>query len=182
VNQDSGVDATGSSTWNVNFRAGSRYQFVCDVHADSMYGSFNAGDADSAPTSVGGGGGGGGSSGGGTGGGSGGGQAGGGSAVVSPGRNAVVATLVLTQGPSGRPTLALAGKLVRTLSAGTYRLVVTDSSRRDALTLQRTGAKARALTGLAFVGKRSLGVTLAAGQWKLFPSAHPASAITFRVT
>jgi hypothetical protein len=50
------------------------------------------------------------------------------------------------------------------------------------VTLQRSGAKARTLTGSAFVGKKSIGLTLAAGQWKLYPSAHPASAITFRVT
>src|SRR3954452_10757191 len=46
VEQSTGVDFTGSVTWNVTFRSNARYQYVCDVHADSMAGSFNAGAGD----------------------------------------------------------------------------------------------------------------------------------------
>ena len=61
-------------------------------------------------------------------------------------------------------------------------IVVTDSSKKEGVTIRRTGAAATALTGTAFSGRASKTVTLAAGQWKLYPSAHPTSAITFRVT
>src|SRR6185312_7986674 len=82
VNEQTGVDYEGTTTWNVTFRADGRYQFLCDVHADSMYGSFNAGAGDVVPQS---GGSPGGSSGGGSSGG-GGGSSVGGSTVISPGR------------------------------------------------------------------------------------------------
>jgi hypothetical protein len=175
VNQDSGVDSTGTATWNVTFGAGGRYQFVCDVHADSMFGSFNAGAADSAPQS-GGGSGGGGS--GGSGGGSSGTTGGGVSAGVAATRGMLTAALAAT----GKPSLSSRGKAVKALASGRYTFVVTDSSRKEGVTIRRTGAAATALTGAAFSGRASRTVTLAAGQWKLYPSGHPAGGITFRVT
>ncbi len=39
VNEDSGVDDTGSSTWTVTFEAGS-YHFQCDPHSSTMNGDF----------------------------------------------------------------------------------------------------------------------------------------------
>lgn len=39
VDEDSGVNEIGSSTWTVTFEAGS-YQFQCDPHASSMNGDF----------------------------------------------------------------------------------------------------------------------------------------------
>ena len=42
VEQSTGVSAEGTSTWNVTFQAGGRYQFVCDLHSDTMYGRFDA--------------------------------------------------------------------------------------------------------------------------------------------
>ena len=39
VNKDSGVPATGSSTWNVTLKKGA-YTFVCDPHATIMKGGF----------------------------------------------------------------------------------------------------------------------------------------------
>ncbi len=173
VNEDTGIGSEGTTTWNMTFRADSRYQFLCDVHADSMYGSFNVGAGDSVPQSSGSSGGGGGSSSSGS--------SGGGGTVISPGRNTTLATVDAGLAATGKPKLALNGKAVKSLAAGKYKLVVTDSSKKDAVTLQRTGARATTLTGVAFVGKKTVGVTLAAGRWKLFASTHPASAITFRV-
>ena len=101
--------------------------------------------------------------------------------MISPGRTTTLATLDASLAATGKPKLALKGKAVKSLAAGKYKLVVTDSSKRDAVTLQRTGARATTLSTVAFVGKKTVSVTLAAGQWKLYASAHPASAITFRV-
>ena len=39
--------------------------------------------------------------------------------------------------------------------------------------LSRTGGKTKTLTGVAFTGKKSVAVTLAAGQWKLYASSQP---------
>jgi plastocyanin len=39
VDEDSGVNEIGSSTWTVTFEAGS-YHFQCDPHASSMNGDF----------------------------------------------------------------------------------------------------------------------------------------------
>jgi plastocyanin len=40
VNRRTGVPFSGAVTWNVRFRAGATYRFVCDPHARSMRGSF----------------------------------------------------------------------------------------------------------------------------------------------
>ncbi len=43
VDESTQVEGTGSTTWNVTFRNNSRYQFMCDPHADIMTGSFDVG-------------------------------------------------------------------------------------------------------------------------------------------
>jgi plastocyanin len=40
VNRRTGVPFSGAVTWNVRFRAGATYRFVCDPHARTMRGSF----------------------------------------------------------------------------------------------------------------------------------------------
>ena len=55
-------------------------------------------------------------------------------------------------------------------------------SKTSAVKLVRTGGTTTTLTGVAFAGQKTVAVTLAAGQWKLFPSSRPSSAIAFRVT
>ena len=71
---------------------------------------------------------------------------------------------------------------MKTLVAGKYKLVVTDPSGTSAVKLARVGGATTTLTGIAFTGQKSVGVTLAAGQWKLYPSSRPSSAVAFRVT
>jgi hypothetical protein len=169
VDEATDVDFKGLTTWNVTFRADSRYQFICDVHADSMFGHFDAG---AVSDSVGGGG----SSGGGSSGGGGGGN------VVSPAHVTTLATLTAGVDSAGKPKLTLKSKTVKTLKAGRYKLVVTDPSKSSAVMLVRSGGKATTLTGVAFSGHKTIGVTLAAGQWKLYASSRPSSAIAVRVT
>jgi plastocyanin len=40
VDEDSGVNEIGSSTWTVRFEEEGPYEFVCDPHAGSMNGDF----------------------------------------------------------------------------------------------------------------------------------------------
>jgi hypothetical protein len=166
VEQETGVDFTGSTSWNVTFSAGSRYQFVCDVHADSMFGRFDAGTV--AADSGGGGGGGVGTS-----------KPSG--SVVSSKRAVSIATLVAGLDSAGKLRLTLKGKAVKSLAAGRYTFLVTDPSKNDTLSLRRTGAVAKALTTRAFVGKKSVAVTLTAGEWKLYLSGKPSTPFAFRV-
>jgi len=49
VDQDSGVEATGTVSWTVTFTDGT-YTFVCDVHPVQMKGSFTAGNVPPPPT------------------------------------------------------------------------------------------------------------------------------------
>jgi hypothetical protein len=179
VDQSTGVDFTGTTTWNVTFQAGSRYQYICDVHADSMFGHFDAGGDSTASSGGAGSGSAGGSSG--AGGGTGG-SGGSGGKIVAPVRAASVATLSATVRSAGVPKLTLKGKPVRTLAAGTYKLTVTDGSSRSAVELGRVGGGTKTLTSVSFAGAKTVGVNLTPGQWKLYPSSSPASAVTFRVT
>jgi hypothetical protein len=168
VDQETQVDFTGSTTWNVTFRADSRYQFVCDPHADSMFGRFDAGTVvDSTPA---GGGGGGGSGGGGS--------SGGKSTPVSS--TPVLGTVLAGLSSAGKVNLTLKGKAVKTLAAGRYKLVVTDGSKKSPVAIRRTGAAANTLTGLSFVGSKTITLTLGPGEWTLYSS--PGGMVSFRVT
>jgi hypothetical protein len=71
---------------------------------------------------------------------------------------------------------------VTTLKAGRYTLVVTDPSETSAVKLVRAGGTTTTLTGVAFSGQKTIGITLTAGQWKLYASSRPSSAIAVRVT
>ena len=117
--------------WNVTFRANSRYQFLCDPHADSMFGRFDVG------TVV-------------------------GSDALRrrwrrrrrrrrqrqaaarrrrrrPGRSWRRCSPESTRpGSSSSPCK---GKPVKTLAAGSYKIVVTDSSKKNDVTLRRIGRR-----------------------------------------
>lgn len=42
VNKSTSVEGKGTRTWTVTFKRGQRYTYVCDPHADTMFGSFRA--------------------------------------------------------------------------------------------------------------------------------------------
>ena len=77
----------------------------------------------------------------------------------------------LTGGVSASGMLALAynGKSVGSLKAGRYRIAVTDGSSTKGFVLQKTGHKAIAVTGAAFMGKRTASMNLTAGKWLFAP-------------
>jgi hypothetical protein len=168
------VESSGSATWTVTLRNNATYSFQCDPHADSMYGKFDVGTpVDDRPSS---------SGGGGTGGsGGGGGKSGATTAPKATGR--VLATLTARVDARGKLLLTLKGKPVKTLGAGSYKIVVSDSAKKDDFTLRRVGGPATALTGVAYVGSRTITTDLKPGQWKVYSSPREASsAVFFRVT
>ena len=69
---------------------------------------------------------------------------------------------------SGKLTLALKGKTVTSLMAGTYTITVTDESSKNGFMLETT-KHVLSVTGSAFVGKHTDTVKLTAGTWFVAP-------------
>jgi hypothetical protein len=79
-------------------------------------------------------------------------------------------TLVGTVGPTGKLTLTITGKPVTSLETGRYRIAVTDRSPKSGFTVQKSHAEANSVTGVPFVGKHSVTLTLKPGQWFFYPT------------
>ncbi len=78
--------------------------------------------------------------------------------------NVVRGTLRTTLGVQ-TSTLVLSGKAVSHVAAGRYRVVVRDTSAKEAFTLARTGHAPVVKTTAAFVGTRTVTVRLVKGTW-----------------
>ena len=91
-------------------------------------------------------------------------------------------TLAARVNPSGKLTLASGGFPVTKLKAGRYRFTVADKSSTRSFVVQRKGGSATTVSGVAFVGTRTVVLTLAAGQWTFYTSAGAKSASAFTVT
>ena len=98
-------------------------------------------------------------------------------AASALGRAGTTTTLKGTVGPGYSISLTMGGKKVRTLKPGTYKFVIADRSSYHDFTLEqeRGGRFERHLTSIAFTGTKTVTLTLRAGQWKFYCSAHPAS-------
>ena len=57
------------------------------------------------------------------------------------------------------------------LKSGRYKISVLDETSKSAFNLQRANKKPLTLSGRGFVGRRTVTVTLQAGQWLFYPSA-----------
>lgn len=94
-------------------------------------------------------------------------------AVAAPAASqAAPQQLVGTVGPSF--TIALktsAGKKVTQLKAGTYRIAVSDRSKQHNFHIKGPGLT-RELTGVGFVGKRTVTVRLRAGRYTFVCQPH----------
>jgi plastocyanin len=66
------------------------------------------------------------------------------------------------------------GQKVKTLAAGPYTFVAADKSSMHDFTLKQTsgGTFQKALTGLGFVGKKTVNVNLTPGRWEFFCRPH----------
>ena len=86
-------------------------------------------------------------------------------------KTGVGATIRITLSAKDKLTVTKGGKAVKTLDEGTYKLVVTDSSPRQDVTLQRPGGSKTALTAKAFKGTKTVNVDFYGGTWKLYSAA-----------
>jgi hypothetical protein len=79
---------------------------------------------------------------------------------------AIRGTLVGALSATGNPTLTRDGKTVVKLIAGRYRFSINDRDSKSGFTIQQTKGGPTNLTGVKFVGKRTVIVNLNVGQWK----------------
>ena len=79
-------------------------------------------------------------------------------------------TLTALVSSAGRIALDLKGRPVTSLETGRYTIAVSDSSTTAGFTIQEIGHAATTLTGIAYRGKHSVTMRLAAGQWFAYPS------------
>jgi hypothetical protein len=92
----------------------------------------------------------------------------------------VRATLDGDVSTAGKLTLTLQGKPLSSLKAGRYRIVVLDETARSAFTIGRTGQPPTTISDRAFVGRRTVTMSLAPGRWSFYST--PARRSTFVVT
>jgi hypothetical protein len=79
-------------------------------------------------------------------------------------------TLVATVSASGTPKLMFGGKSVTALKAGRYTVTASDKSAKGGMIIQAIKGGVTTVTGVQFVGKRTMSLTLKAGQWFFYPS------------
>jgi plastocyanin len=98
-------------------------------------------------------------------------------AASALGRAGATVTLTGAVGPGYSISLMKDGKKVRSLKPGSYRLVIADRSSAHDFTIEqeRGGRFERHLTGIAFTGTKTVTLSLRAGKWKFYCSAHEAS-------
>jgi plastocyanin len=75
-------------------------------------------------------------------------------------------------GPGFTIKLTKAGKVVKRLQAGTYRLTVADRSAGHNFELEKRGGTEREITDVSFVGTKTVTVHLTRGVWTYFCDPH----------
>jgi plastocyanin len=134
VDRSTEVEFTGTVTWNVTLSDG-LYHFQCDPHAGQMKGDFAVGSATLPPPPP----------------------------PPPPASTAKAKKLVGTVGPGYTISLKTsAGKKVKTVKAGTYKITVRDKSNIHNFDL--TGAGVRKATGVPFKGTATWTVRLQKGK------------------
>jgi hypothetical protein len=173
----------GTPTWTVTFQPGAHYRFQCDDHPDFMYGEFNTSGTGGGSTS-GGSSSGGSTSGGSSSGGSSSGGSSGGGTVSNTGTKstAVLGTLIGRVNPAGKLVLTYGGIAVRKVKAGRYKITVADKAPTRSFVVGKVGGAATTVSGVAFVGTRSVTLKLGAGKWTFYTSAGAKSSSSFTVT
>ena len=92
-------------------------------------------------------------------------------------------TLVGTVGPGFKITVMMNNKVVKTLKAGAYRLVIHDKASIHAFSLDGPHGYAKDFTTVPFVGTKTFTVKLVAGKYKAYcPPHEPAMFQHFTVT
>ncbi len=88
-----------------------------------------------------------------------------------------------TTGPGLTITLKKAGKKVTSLKPGRYTLTVSDKSANHNFVLTGPGVRNKVITGLAYMGTKTVNVTLKRGTYTYYCTPHRAIGMkgTFRV-
>jgi plastocyanin len=81
-------------------------------------------------------------------------------------------TLVGTVGPSFTITLKMNNKVVKTLKAGSYKLVIHDKAAIHAFSLDGPHKYAKDFTTVPFVGTKTFTLKLVAGKYKYYCPPH----------
>ena len=88
----------------------------------------------------------------------------------------VLGTLSGSVDTVGKLTLTFKGKAVSSLKAGRYRINVLDETSRTGFTIQKLGKAGTNVTSKPFLGKRTVTLTLKAGQWFYYSPAKKKTA------
>jgi len=81
-------------------------------------------------------------------------------------------TLTGTVGPGFTITLKQSGKVVKTLKAGTYKLVIHDEAPIHAFSLDGPNGFAKDFTTVPFTGTKTFTLKLKAGKYKYYCPPH----------
>jgi len=94
-------------------------------------------------------------------------------AASAPGAGTAV-KLNGTVGPGFTIKLTKSGKKVKSLKAGTYKILVSDKSDFHNFVLEkaRGGKFEKAITSVPFVGKKTFTVKLTPGKWEIYCAPH----------
>ena len=90
----------------------------------------------------------------------------------SLGARATTPTLVGTDGPGFTINLKQNGKAVKTLSAGTYRIVIHDKATVHGYSLDGPHGFAKDISPIPFVGTKTVTLKLKAGRYKFYCPNH----------
>ena len=93
-------------------------------------------------------------------------------AVSASAQPQAMPTLTGTVGPSFTISVTMGGKKVKTLKAGTYRLVIRDKASIHAFSLDGPHGYAKDFTTVPFVGTKTFTVKLVAGRYKAYCPPH----------
>jgi plastocyanin len=100
-------------------------------------------------------------------------------ALLAPAASATTAATTLkgTVGPGFTISLTSGGKKVKSLKAGTYKIVVADKASVHNFVLEREsgGTFEKDITTVQFVGTKTVTVKLAPGKWKYYCRPHESS-------
>jgi plastocyanin len=89
-------------------------------------------------------------------------------------QKAATPKLNATVGPGYTITLKQGGKVVKTLKAGTYKLVIADKANIHAFSLDGPHGFAKDFTKVPFVGTKTFALNLKAGSYKYYCPPHEA--------
>jgi hypothetical protein len=87
-------------------------------------------------------------------------------------RHAATPVLTGTDGPGFTINLKLNGKAVKTLKAGTYKVVVHDKASIHGFSLDGPKGFAKDISPVPFTGTKTVTLTLKAGGYKFYCPAH----------